>query len=240
MLLFNLTVSFGQHYNEKYGQPIIVLIETDPWLMVVGSDVPSFALYDNGQIIYRKVVDNTYKYFQVKNDREKTQSIIKSFRITDSLMTQPAYIAASNWTDQPTNVLMLNFDTVCQKMVYGRLRNLKSESREKTPRDFLAVFDNLTKFDDSSATEWLPDTIEIMATKYSYAPEKSLQWNSEWPDMNSSTTVERGDNLYSLYMDKKYFADFIKLLKSLKEKQAVDINGEKYSLSYRLPFPNLR
>lgn len=49
LLTFSLTISFGQTFNEKYGQPIIVLIETDPWLMVIGSDVPTFALYENGQ-----------------------------------------------------------------------------------------------------------------------------------------------------------------------------------------------
>jgi hypothetical protein len=48
LLTFSLAISFGQTFNDKYGQPIIVLIETDPWLMVIGSDVPTFALYENG------------------------------------------------------------------------------------------------------------------------------------------------------------------------------------------------
>jgi len=54
LLTLNLTVTFGQTFNEKYGKPIVVLIETDPWLMVIGSDVPTFALYESGQIIYKK------------------------------------------------------------------------------------------------------------------------------------------------------------------------------------------
>lgn len=240
LLLFSLTFSFGQHYNEKYGQPIIVLIETNPWLMVIGSDVPSFALYENGQIIYRKIVDKQYKYFQIKNDRERTQSIINSLGITDSLMKQPDYTRASGWTDQPTNILLLNFDTVRQISVYGSLRNAKAEARVKTPKEFLAVYDNIIKFDDKSSTEWLPDTIEVMATKYSHSPVKPLKWNSEWGDLKSTTTVKRNDDLYSIYLDKKYFEEFVKLIERLEEKQAVEINGEKFSLTYRLPFPNLR
>lgn len=241
-LLFtlSLTVSFGQTFNEKYGQPIVVLIETDPWLMVIGSDVPTFTLYENGQIIYKKVVDRQWKYFEVTNDRETTQKIIKSFGITDSLMKQQDYIEASSWTDQPTNIMLLNFDTVRQISVYGRLRDSKNEARQKTPKDFLTVYDNIIKFEVDSAKEWLPDSVEVMATKYSYSPEKPLKWNKEWSDIKSNTTVKRSDDLYSIYLDKKHFDEFVKLLRSLKEKQAVEINGEKYSLTYRLPFPNLR
>lgn len=240
LLTLAATVSFGQTFNEKYGQPIVVLIETDPWLMVIGSDVPTFALYENGQIIYKKVVHKQWKYFEVRNDRETTQKIIKSLGITDSLMKQQDYIEASSWTDQPTNIMILNFDTVRQITVYGQLRDSKNEARQKTPKDFVTVYDNIIKFEVDSAKEWLPDTFEVMATKYSYSPEKPLPWNKEWSDINSSSTVKRGDDLYSIYLDKKYFDDFIKLLRRMKEKQAVEINGEKYSLSYRLPFPNLR
>ncbi|GAB2819336.1 hypothetical protein GCM10027043_19820 [Ferruginibacter profundus] len=240
LLTLNLTVSFGQTFNEKYGQPIVVLVETDPWLMVIGSDVPTFALYENGQIIYKKIADNKWKYFETTNNKETTQKIIKSFGITDNLMKQKDYTEASGWTDQPTNIMLLNFDTVRQISVYGRLRDIKNEARQKTPKDFLTVYDNIIKFDADSAKEWLPDTFEVMASKYSHSPEKPLEWNKEWNDIKSSSTIKRNDDLYSIYLDKSHFGEFIKLLGNLKENQAVEINGEKYSLTYRLPFPNLR
>lgn len=104
----------------------------------------------------------------------------------------------------------------------------------------MTVYDHLIHFDDPAAKEWLPDTVEVLATAYSHSPEKPLQWNTSWNDLKSPTTVKRNDNLYSIYLPKKQFADLLKLLKSIKEKQAVEINGEKYSLTYRLPFPNLR
>jgi len=34
-------------------QPLNVLVEANPWLMVVGSDSPTFALYDDGLAIWR-------------------------------------------------------------------------------------------------------------------------------------------------------------------------------------------
>jgi len=66
-----------------------------------------------------------------------------------------------------------------------------------------------------------------------------LKWNIKWNDIKSESTVKRNEDLYSIYLDKKYYKEFIELLKNMKEKQAVEINGEKYSLTYRLPFPNL-
>ena len=229
----------GQTDKEKYGRPIIALIESDPWLMVIGSDVPTFALYENGQIIYKKIIDKETKYFEVTNNKETIQKLIKSFGITDNLMKQKDYIEASTATDQPTNILLLNFDNVRQLSVYGELRNLKNQARKETPKDFLDVYDKIIKFEDKKAIEWLPNTFEVMATKYSYATEKSLKWNSEWNDIKSKSTVKRNEDLYSIYLDKKYYKEFMELLKNMKEKQAVEINGEKYSLTYRLPFPNL-
>jgi hypothetical protein len=240
LVLCRFTSSWGQHFNATYGQPIVVLYETDPWLMVIGSDVPSFALYENGQIIYKQVSDKRVKLVEVTHDRDQTQAIIKTLGITDSLMNERPIIEASNATDQPNNILLLNFGKVKQIQVYGSLRNPKGEARSKTPKDFLTVYDRLIHFEDQAAKEWLPDTIEVMATGYSHSPEKPLKWNTAWNDLKSPTTIKRGNNLYSIYITKSQFPDLVKLLRSTKEKQAVEINGEKYSLSYRLPFPNLR
>ncbi len=240
LLLIITNHSFGQQWNEKYGQPVVVLVETNPWLMVIGSDVPTFALYENGQIIYKKVVKKKWKYFEVTNDRETTQKIIKSFGITDSLMNQKEYIEASNWTDQPTNILLLNFDTVKQISVYGNLDKKDNETRKQTPKDFLTVYDNIKKFESKKAKEWLPDNIEIMLTDYSHSPEEPKEWPENWPNLENESTIERSESLYSLYIPKEDFEDFIKLTSDLKEKQAVEINGKKFSVSYRLPYPNLR
>ncbi|MBB6613156.1 hypothetical protein H7F15_19105 [Pontibacter sp. Tf4] len=239
-LLLLTNYSFGQEWNEKYGQPIVVLIETNPWLMVIGSDVPTFALYENGQIIYKKAVKKKWEYFEVTNDRETTQKIVKSLGITDSLMNQPDYIEASGWTDQSTNILLLNFDTLRQISVYGSLSEKKSEAREKTPKDFINVYDNIKKFESKEAKDWLPDNIEVMLTDYSHSPEKPKEWPENWPNLKSEATVKRSESLYSLFLPKENFEDFIKLISDLKEKQAVEINGKKFSVSYRLPFPNLR
>lgn len=237
--IFSFLCTFGQTLNEEYGHPIIILIETNPWLMIIGSDVPTFALYENGQIIYKKTNNGKDQYYEIKYDFEKTQAIIKTLGITDDLMNQPEDINASNWTDQPTNIMMFAFDSLKYISVYGDLRSPESDARIKTPKSFLTVYDSILNFNDANAEKWLPEKIEILATPYDYSPKVPLKWNNEWGNIDSPSTVVRHEDLYSIYIDKKYFKDFISLTKKLKEKQAVEINNKKYSLSYRLPFPNL-
>ncbi|GAO42676.1 hypothetical protein [Flavihumibacter petaseus] len=239
LFLFCCLTSFAQQFKSQYGKPLVVLVVTDPWLMVIGSDVPCFALYEKGQIIYRKVVNKRYQYFEVKYDSIRVRSIMKSLDLDDGVSRLGESTEASDRAEQPANILLLNFDTLQQIGVYGNLRDPESDARSKTPKSFLTVFDNILKFDDPAAKPWVPDTVEVMASKYDLSPETPLAWNKEWSDLHSKTTVQRSDELYSIYLDKKYFADFIKLLRGLKTRQAVQINGEKYALSYRFPFPNM-
>lgn len=236
--MFILT-SFGQEWNEKYGSPIVVLVETNPWLMVIGSDVPTISIYQYGDIIYKRADGNKVKYYSIKLDTIETQDLILKLGISDSLIKMNDFVNAAYSTDQPTNELILNFDSLYVKRVYGNLRN-DSNARKLTPDYFLKAFDNLIKYSNKREKEWVPDYIEIMLTDYSHSPEIPLIWPRDWPDLKSESTVIRSESLYSIYLKKEIFHDFIDLIKSLKEKQAVEINGKKFSVSYRFPFPNLR
>jgi hypothetical protein len=123
-----------QTFNEKYGSAIIVLIEKDPWLMVIGSDVPTFALYEKGQIIYQQIVKRQVKYFELQLSRDSTQNLIQTFGITDSLMkNHPDYVEASYATDEPDNVLILNLDTLRRIQVYGNEKSKRGEQKTNLP-----------------------------------------------------------------------------------------------------------
>jgi len=238
--VLHFTLSFGQHYNKAYGNPIVVLTITNPWLMVIGSDTPYFTIYQNGQIIYKKIIKGRSKFYEVKLTKKQVQSVIKSLNITADIFKLPKEIKTVYATDQPTNELILNFDSVKVVNVYGYLQNEKGEERLKTPKSFLTIYDNILKYKNDSAKAWLPDSVEVMLTSYSYAPEKSLKWPSNWPDLTSKSTIKRGDDLYSIYLDKRYLNDLVKLISSMKEKQAIQITGQKFSISYRFPFPNIQ
>lgn len=234
------SLASAQTFNPEYGAPLVVLVERNPWLMVIGSDVPTFVLYESGQIIYKKQVNNKVTYFKTSIPKKEIPDEIKKIGVTDSLGTLPSDITATYASDQPTSELIINYDYRAQIHVYGSLRYKKSEARKKTPGSFLKVFDKLADFQDKKAKVWLPDSIEVMLNSYSHSPEKPLDWPMSWPDLKDPHTVQRNVDLYSIYIDKKDLDKLKKLINSLDDKQAVKVSGRLFSISYRFPFPNVR
>lgn len=231
-------LGYGQQFNSKYGKPLVVLKETDPWLMSVGSDVASFALYEKGQIIYKTIENKNLKIYEVTLTQNELKKVIQSFSIPNSIYAIEKNIIASDWTDQPSIDLYLNITKKKTISVYGSLRK-KAEVRKRTPKEFLTVYDNIKKYKNNSAKEWLPKKIEIIFWDYDYAPNKR-SWIKGFPDLNSKTTIKFDNNSYSVFIDKAEFKEFKKYYSTMGEKEAVEINDRKMAISYRLPFPNLK
>ncbi|MBN2572103.1 MAG: hypothetical protein JXA68_08245 [Ignavibacteriales bacterium] len=226
---------YSQEFNQEYGYPQIVLIEYDPWAMAIGSDTPTFALYDSGIVIYKDIENDIN--LSVKLTIQQKDSLINYFAISDSLFTLPEQIIASYWTDQPDNTLYIIFDSVKAINVYGSIRNV-TEARAKTPKSFLDLFDKLISFKNDNAKIWLPDKIEAMVWDYSHSLGESLKWPEGWPDLNSPDTIDWGE-MYSIYIDRKYYDDLIQFLKKRGEKQSIEINDKKFTVVLRFPFPNM-
>lgn len=228
----------AQQSTQAYGQPLLVLTEINPHIPIPGSDVPSFALYDTGHIIYKQERKGSARYYQTQLAQEQLQELIASFGITNEILELPAAHAAPKAAGQPATELYISFDTTVVKLVHGDLRK-DEKARKAAPAAFIRVFDKLTDYSDEQATEWLPEKIEVLFTDNLKSAKKPLQWPENWPNLKSSDTVWRSEKLYSVYLDKEHYAEFIKFLGQLENKQAVEVNGKKFSVSYRLPFPNI-
>ena len=240
LLTLFLITACGQRSEQQsgtYGKPLVVFTETDPWTMVIGSDVPSFVIYETGQIIYKQIENKQLKFYEVTFGKSDIQKIIKSLGITNSIYKLPDYTEASYATDQPDNELIINLDSSKIIRVYGDV-GTDTKARNATPKEFLEIYDNIRKYRNNKAIEWLPDKIEVMFWDYDYAPNKR-PWIVGYPDLNSNTTIKRGDD-YSVFIDKKDYDEFKKYYSSMGEKEAVEINGKKMAIAYRLPFPNMK
>ena len=231
-------LTFAQQFDKTYGKPLIVLTETDPWLMVIGSDIPTFALYEKGQVIYKAIENKRLIFYTLTLTQEELQKVIQSLSISDAIYKLQDNVEASWTTDQPSNILTLNIKQPKSISVYGRLDD-KSEARKKTPKEFVTVYDNIKNYRNKSAKEWIPEKIEVMFWDYNYAPDKR-SWLKGFPDLNSPTTIKFDKDSYCVFIDKENFDEFKKYYSSMGEKEAVEINGRKMAISYRLPFPNIK
>ena len=209
-------------------RPLLVLIEADPWLMVVGSDSPTVAVYDTGLVIYRH--DRTYRFACL--GAEELSVLVGSVELAG---LEPHYMAA-RMTDQPTSTIFrVAPDGSKQRVsVYGDLSG--AAVRATVPAKLVAAYDRLISVDPTDARPWLPAEVEVMIWPYEYAPDASIRWPSKWPGLDAETTWQRGDG-YSLYVPSTDLGELRAFLASRSERGAVEVGGKKWAASIRYPFP---
>ena len=220
-------------------QPLVLVYVRDPWRMVIGSDSPVFALYDNGLVIYSSGMKEPEKAFLSKLlSPTELKELLAALDLERRLAgLDGKHISASEKTDQPTSRLCYLINGQRRAVsVYGSIHAGRPE-RERVPKPFLEAFDFLTQFRAKGASQWLPPHIEVLIWPFDYSRETSKQWPKEWPRLDDPTTKKRGGDLYSLFLDSKHFASFLDLLHSMTSGQAVLIGGKKWAISYRIPFP---
>ncbi len=233
LLFFGNAVA--QNGDAKYGRALIILVERNPSLMVIGSDTPTFVLYEHGHVIYKRTEDRRVTVYQVKLDPASMKQLIESLDPADEFYGLPEVIRVSSASDQPTNSLSVNIKRPKQVHVYGNLRRRIGVTDTEPPPAFMRVYNKLASFSHPAATVWQPKRMEVMFWDYDYAPN-NVDWPRELPDLKSGTTVKRGD-AYSVFLEDAQFAAFKTFYDTLGEKTAVKINGKKMAVSFRYPFP---
>lgn len=216
-------------------KPVIVLLEANPWLMAIGSDSPSFALYDDGTAIY--VTETGYK--SVKLDPAARDALVQRINPQDLAPLAGHYDLRPGWSDQPTEYLFLYGSGAPRVIsVYGSLGGI--DSRKRIPAAIPDAYDVLHAFHPADARDWLPERIEVMIWPYEYAPEASIDWPKGWPGLNDPTTVKYGKDRYSLFLPSADYPALTAFLETRKERGAVRIDGHKWTAVPRFPFPEER
>lgn len=207
-------------------RPLLVLLESDPWAMVIGSDSPRFVLYDDGVAIYR--AKDGFKTAKLSQDEiGEFQQALQ----VDALACLVGKYEASDATDQPTESIFIGRGgKLAQISVYG------VPASSGVPVEIASAYDKLVKFDHSDARPWIPEKVEVMIWSYEYAPEASIIWPKKWPSFDGSDVVKRGDS-YSIFIPAAEYPELVKFLQTRKEKGAVEIGGKKWAADIRFPFP---
>ncbi len=223
-------------------QPLVLLYIRDPWRMVIGSDSPRFALYENGLVIYASGEKKPEKAFL-----SKLLSPIELKELLTTLDLERRLVgldgkkfSASSATDQPRNQLRYSINGQSREIeVYGppHGRQPGDPGAESVPKPFLEIFDFLTLYHAKGAKPWLPPQIEVMIWPFDYSRETPQPWPKEWPGLDDPATRKRGNDSYSLFLDSRHFSAFLDLLRGMRSSQAVSIGDKKWAISYRIPFP---
>lgn len=230
LALFAALYSPQSHAQKTVPEPLLVMIQTDPWLMVIGSDSPRFALYKNGDVIYR--TDKGYRFVHL--DEAQMGEFVASMDLAGVAKHQGSF-DASNATDQPEEIF-LGFDQEkpWALRVYGLIG--AGDGAPTVPAEVKRLYGFLDSFDRANASEWVPEKFEVMIWPYEYAPEASIHWPEGWPSLDDPATRQRGES-YSLFLPSSLYGQFQSLLETRDEKGAMVMGGKKWAVSHRFPFP---
>jgi hypothetical protein len=233
---YNKNTNYKKYGEIEYGKPLIVFIETDPWLMVIGSDTPSFVLYDSGHLVYKYIEKNEAQHRYLKLTNNEMDDFIKFLNISDEVYDMDEFINIYKddyVTDYPYNILYLNMDIKKRIVVYGDLRKYIGEN---VPKSFLEIYNKIINYRNIFAIEWFPPKIEIMFSEWSGA-KNIRKWIEGYPDLKSDASWQHG-KIYSVYLDIEKYSEFIDYYNLVyKNNEAVEINDKTMVLRYRLPFP---
>ena len=229
-------------------EPVLVVLERNPWLMVIGSDSPTFALYDDGSVIWLRDKPTKDEPFS-RGTTPSAKAALKEV-IPYDLEKFSEHYELTSWTDQPTTVIWTPQKTIS---IYGRWRpasdpvasdpQLKAiAERDKKMSDSLPaeIRESLLRIDAQRKHEgdaWLPNRVEVMLWPYEYAPEESLVWPKKWPGLSATSTAKRGEDSYSVFLPSEELAALREFLAKRRQRGAVLIDGKKMSASFRFPFP---
>lgn len=227
--------------DKKDSSPIVLLYEMNPWANVIGSDTPSFALYDDGLVIFaRQVESEQFELFSVVLSPQERDSLVSSLPAKQFFDLEPRY-STTLITDQPTTVIYLrDGDRAKSVSVYGGLKRTDNDRKEGAPPTFIEIYEKIKGFGDTRAERWMPEKIEMMIWPYENAGS-ALSWPRNWPDTKHPQTKKRGagrdEIAYSIYLTRKQYETFKSRVARAGE-NAVLINGRTWAFDFRYPFPN--
>jgi hypothetical protein len=248
----------------------ILYYERDPDALVLSAESPTFALYDDGTVIYQARPSAFGQLLASQNSLESknkaqtankiiapTQTPFRSVRIKEN--------ERKEWLNRMSSLgdLGERYDAPelsCHASVFTLLVNTPDVQKEfvvrgshlRAPAKLALVLKLMSSFRHQKSEPWVPERIEVMLWPFEHARLPSIEWPSGWPDCTDSKySLNTGPNLLSDYApgpESDCYSIFLPMtyleeLQELKAKSglaAVLVSGKKCSLEYRFPFPHER
>ena len=218
--------------NLKYGKPLVILSECF-YLPSEGMFLPLFALYENGQIIYRKdTINENVDYFEIVLTKNEINTFINSLPFDSIYKIKEKTIDASEgFTDQPMSILELNING------YKKVR-INGYKEKYIPKDYLIIYNKLIKYKHKNAYKWYPDNICVKFYK-PFSDENYSEWPINLLKIDISAIKDNKENI-SLVLDNIYLKDYFEFYNSLTSFKNVKIKNIIFSISHEMEYPNIK
>jgi hypothetical protein len=240
----------GDEEGIPHRRPVVVLVEEDPWLDLIGSDMPRLVIYDDGTIIFRwmsKPVSNPPSYESYKQailSKSEMKELFIKVNVTAFRQLKRFYNVTPNVTDMPTVDVYVYADGM-EKMVsvygFGSEREEPpttdlppdAPTPDVLPTQFRQVYSALVSLSPKPSEKWVPPELELVIQPSKYNKSRT-PWPRGWPTLSDARTVKR-ENLYSLYMPGTRLKEVQAFLAA--KKGAVTLDGKEWEVTILYPFP---
>ncbi|MEB2312785.1 MAG: hypothetical protein OZ921_11665 [Sorangiineae bacterium] len=219
-------------------KPLIALWERDPWLAVIGSDVPTVVVYESGLVIKQSVQGKTLS--RVQGRLTRAAALALAARVDEGLAKSPASTTVTGVTDQRrVELLVRGTDGWREASCYGLSRTGKASHGEQLqleppPPGFVAGYLELLELEPPGASPWIPQELEIMLWGFEHA-RGAKPWPSGVPTPASTLRPPKSGVVKHVVSGKYLPALDAYLAGHVQE--AVELNGHKWSMRYRVRVP---
>jgi len=224
-------MGFVEVTNNNYGIPLIILSECC-FGYYEGMELPFFALYEKGQIIYRKEAKNEkMEYFEIILTNDEKNNFLNSLPFNKICnITEKTIDASEGWTDQPMSILELNINGYKKVRVDGYKEKYK-------PKEYLMIYKKLTNYSNKNAYKWYPVNICVMFNK-PFSDEESKKWPEYLPKVNLNEKKDDRNNL-PLILENKYLKEYFEFYNNLSRFPNIEFENHLYSIHHEMEYPNI-
>ncbi len=232
--------------------PMAVVVERNPWAMMIGADSPRVLLFPDGTLIRADANDRNTVFSTARLTVDELARVRTAMgKAEDFQHLKDEYNTAPGVSDLPS-VEIVRYEKPFSKKVdvYGYVSGFvptpavtrvpTAEKADVVPKEFDRAYKVLTDLHPKNSTRWVPRWAEVIVWPYEYAPDESLPWPTGWPDLRSKFAVQDRNDSYSLILAGTEIQNLEQFLASRREKQAILISGRKWAVTWRPVTPGGR
>jgi hypothetical protein len=251
-IFFPLAVHLACGHAQSTSPPTSTTTASRHFLVVLhngywtgGFDAPLLIALTDGTVIYptryERLIPSAYGQVRLDPGRfnEAFDTVVtkEAIRNADTL-----YDFAPGVTDQYSVYFLLQPDSQSRVVQLRAALDSDSTLQATVPQGLRDLFARIRSFRPPDGVKWLPDSIEVSAWPYEYAPDNPpLAWPDNWPLLSSPRWSRRKDDIVEeMWTLRLPYADADRLdrmLRARREKQAIGISGRKLAVGYRWVFP---